>query len=230
MTMLADSNTDTAFSFHKDDDEFLESALAGMAKCESKWHAAHVTWSWIDPYPAWVSASDWSEYQGDGFPRDPSKPCKRIIRFTLIGGGQIRVVERWTDRPLFDGDTHIWCELDPKLLVSAHADEGLRQYRGHLSDGAIAEMATSAVVFGPNTPQEIADRTAATLRAIDSKPENFHALLDGSSGCAFCGRLLKDEISKLIGVGPDCARQHGILHSTTAASKRLELRRQLLKE
>ncbi len=84
-------------------------------------------------------------------------------------------------------------------------------------------METRAVVFGPNTPQDIADRTAATLRAIDSNPDNFHALLDGSSGCAFCSRALKDEVSKLIGVGPDCAKQNGIPHTTTAANKRLEL-------
>jgi hypothetical protein len=94
--------------------------------------------------------------------------------------------------------------------------------------GLIAATPTHAVVFDQNTPQDIADRTAATLRAIDSNPDNFHALLDGSSGCAFCGRALKDEVSKLIGVGPDCAKQNGTPHTITAANKRLELRRKLL--
>jgi Family of unknown function (DUF6011) len=228
--MLTNSDVDTASSFHKDDDEFLQWALEGMAECESKWHAAHVIYSWIDPYPVWVSSGDWSEYLGDGFLPDPLKPCRRVIRFSLIGGGQIRVTEQWTDRPLFDGDKGVWCEADSKLLVSAHTDQGLRRYPGHLDHGWQAEMATRAVVFGPNTPQDIADRTAATLRAIDRNSDNFRALLDGSSGCAFCSRALKDEVSKLIGVGPDCAKQNGIPHTTTAASKRLELRRKLLGE
>jgi hypothetical protein len=227
--MLTNSNADTTLSFHEDDDDFLQSSLRGMAKCESEWQAAGAIYSWIDPYPAWVSAGDWSEYLGDGFPRDPLKPCRRIIRFSLIGGGQIRVTEQWTDKPLYDGATkEIRCELDPKLHVSAHTDQGLRRYSGHLSYGAVYEMATHAVVFDQNTPQDIADRTAATLRAIDSNPDNFHALLDGSSGCAFCGRALKDEVSKLIGVGPDCAKQNGTPHTITAANKRLELRRKLL--
>ena len=74
----------------------------------------------------------------------------------------------------------------------------------------------------------IADRVAATLHAIDHKPENFFALLDGATGCAFCQRPLTDEISKLIGVGPDCARQSNIPHNLAAANRRLELRRRLL--
>jgi hypothetical protein len=92
------------------------------------------------------------------------------------------------------------------------------------------EMTAKAAVFSSHTPQDIADRTAATLRAIDGKPDNFRALLDGSSGCAFCRRALTDEVSKLIGVGPDCAKQNHIPHNMAAASKRLELRRKLLGE
>jgi len=89
-------------------------------------------------------------------------------------------------------------------------------------------MATYAVVFDQGTPQDIANRTAATLRAIDNKADNFHALLDGATGCAICGRPLRDEVSKLCAVGPDCAHHHGFPHSTAAANKRLELRRRLL--
>src|SRR5262245_31848390 len=106
-------------------DDFLQWAIQGMTKCEKEWRDAGTVFSWIDPQPVWVSAGDWSEYLGDGFPRDPLKPCRRIIRFSLIGGGQIRVVEAWTDRTIFDGDERIWCETDPKLLVSAHTDQGL---------------------------------------------------------------------------------------------------------
>jgi hypothetical protein len=91
-------------------------------------------------------------------------------------------------------------------------------------------MATLAVVFPSRTPQAIADRVANTLRLIDCNPENFFALLDSASGCAFCGRPLRDPISKAIGVGPDCAKWQRIPHNLTAANKRIELRRKLLGE
>ena len=69
---------------------------------------------------------------------------------------------------------------------------------------------------------------AATFRLINDDADNFFALLDGSAGCAFCGRALRDEISKLIGVGPVCASQHRIPHNQEAAERRLALRRKLL--
>ena len=81
---------------------------------------------------------------------------------------------------------------------------------------------------GGDKHQEIADRTAATLCAIDRKLENFYALLDGSNGCAICGRPLRDEISKLVGVGPECASKQNIPHNLRAAEDRLTLRKKLL--
>src|SRR5262249_1181057 len=179
MTML----NKTAPLSAEEEPDFLQFALEGVAKSENEWHAAGAVFSWIDPYPVWVSAGDWSEYLGDGFPRDPLKPCRRIIRFSLIGGCQIRVVESWANQLPFDDGIKVWCAADSKLVVSAHTDQGLRRYRGHLSHGAICEMATYAVVFDPGTPQSVANRTATTLRAIDNKADNFHALLDGTTDC-----------------------------------------------
>lgn len=60
--------------------------------------------------------------------------------------------------------------------------------------------------------------------------ENFYALLDGADRCAFCRHPLRDEVSKLVAVGPDCARQYGIPHTLEAASRRLALRKKLLAE
>src|SRR5262249_46123634 len=124
---------------------------------------------------------------------------------------------------------------DADLNVSAHADNGLIRYRGWIIS-ASNEMKSCAVAFR-NTPQDIVDHVAATFRALGvgplgcgPDPERFYALLDGTEGCSFCGRALRDEVSKLVGVGPDCARQYGVPHSTAAASRRLELRRSLLGE
>jgi hypothetical protein len=188
-----------------------------------------LVFAWIDPKPVWISAADWLPYVENGFSPLPTRPCRRIFRLSLIGGGQIRVTEHCDER-LCEDVKGFWPEGDPELLVTAHANEGLRRYSGRLSHDAVCEMATYAVLFLKTTPQDIADRVAATLRAIDTRHENFFALLDGSTGCAFCHRPLKDEISKLIGVGPDCAQQNRIPHGMKAASARLALRQNLLGE
>jgi hypothetical protein len=56
----------------------------------------------------------------------------------------------------------------------------------------------------------------------------FQNIADGARGCSICGRALRDKVSKLLAVGPDCARQWRIPHSRGAAPKRLELRAQIL--
>jgi Family of unknown function (DUF6011) len=213
-----------------DPDGFFRNALDGMERCADKWRAHGKVFAWIDQQPTWISAADWTDYGCDGgFPPDPTAPCRRRLRFSLIGGGQVRVTEIWEIRPDefgCGGLPDLGCIRDKELFITAHGES--RRHVGYLSHGAIAEMATRAVVFPRRTPQTIADRTAATLRAIDNTPRNFFALLDGSKGCAFCGRLLRDPVSKLIGVGPDCARDNNIPHSLAAANRRLELRRELL--
>jgi hypothetical protein len=175
---------------------------------------------------------------------DPATPCRRIIRFSLIGGGQLTYIEEFNHFRNQDGS--IW-ETDgkpdilgqyggQKLIVTAHADENATRYRGHVeyvsgegeSEGCCA---AEAFAFGPATPQDVSDRVTKTFALTnDFEPDNFYALLDSSTGCAICNRPLRDEISKLVGVGPDCARQHGIPHNMEAASRRLKLRSQLLGE
>jgi hypothetical protein len=210
-----------------DDIEFRASAVRGMQKEEAEWRRAGKVFSWIDLEPDWVSAAEW--YMGSqwGYPAEPTAPCNRILRFSLIGGGQIKVTEEWRLRHHPPYEPWLSC-YEPRLAVKAHTEEGLSSAAGLLDHGACYEMAAYAVVFGHNTPQAIADRVAATLRAIDTNSDNFRALLDGSTGCAFCGRALRDEISKLIAVGPDCARRCGIPHNVAAANRRLERRRALL--
>jgi hypothetical protein len=113
-------------------------------------------------------------------------------------------------------------------------------YPGTL-EGIRTEMSACAVVLrgAEEGLQPIADRTAATFRALtacdeahgdDTHPDRdrFFALLDSTRGCSICGRPLRDEVSKLVGVGPNCARLWNVPHSRAAASKRLELRTQLL--
>ena len=97
-----------------DEDGLFKSACHGMLRSEDFWQQCGLVFAWIDPKPAWISAADWSPYIDDGFPSVPTKPCRRIFRLSLIGGGQIRVTEHWTDQPLFEDDKGIWPEGDPE--------------------------------------------------------------------------------------------------------------------
>jgi hypothetical protein len=158
-----------------DENGFFESACHGMLQYEDFWQQCGLVFAWIDPKPVWISAADWLPYADDGFPPLPTRPCRRIFRLSLIGGGQIRVTEHCDNKPLFENDKAFWPKGDPGLLVTAHADKGLRRYSGCLSHGAVCEMASYAALFLKSTPQDIADRVAATLRAINTTPENFFA-------------------------------------------------------
>ena len=70
MTMLNESAPPSDEEF-----DFAGSAREGMRKCEAEWTATGQRFAWIDQEPTWTSAGDWSGYLGDGFPRNPSKPC-----------------------------------------------------------------------------------------------------------------------------------------------------------
>ena len=59
------------------DDDFFLNALEGMERCEAGWRLRHKVWSWIDQKPTWVSAAEWDSDLGDGFPPNPTEPCRR---------------------------------------------------------------------------------------------------------------------------------------------------------
>lgn len=119
--------------------------------------------------------------------------------------------------------------IEADLLATSEIDGAIHRWRGMLLSTDKCEMSGSAVVFGSGTPQIIADRCANILDAtMESNGENFYALLDGVDRCAICHHPLRDPISKLVAVGPDCAEKFGIPHTLEAAQKRLELRKKLL--
>ena len=210
-----------------DDDGFFESACHGILQQEDYWRQCNVVWAWIDERPVWVSAADWGQILPD-----PEKPCVRQFRLSLLGGGQIKVTEKF-ECFLFD-DPQLACDerqvicYEPKLRVQAETENGLRTCNGVLSHGAVCEMSAYAVLFLPGTPQSIADRTAKTLRLIDQDVDNFSALLARGERCCICRRPLKDEVSKLLGIGPDCAKQMRLPHNLGAANRILQRRRELL--
>jgi hypothetical protein len=125
-------------------------------------------------------------------------------------------------------DERFHLTIEAALMATAEVDGTLHRYHGTLQDTPASEMSASAVVFNHGTPQAVADRCARILDLTQYEDENFFALLDGADRCAICRKPLRDEVSKLVAVGPDCARMYGIPHTLEAASKRLELRKKLL--
>ena len=213
---------------------WFPSAANGMLEEEDRWQQCRLVWSWIDERPVWLSPVDWHS----SILPNPQRETNRRFRFTLLGGGQITVIERfkrWTATP--SSGPEFYCH-SPDLRITADAGEGLRHFRGVI-DGVSYEMGAEAVLFMPGTPQSIADRVAATFRLLTyahsvgtncrgPDPDNFVALLDRSEQCSICGRALRDHVSTLLGIGPDCARQLHLPHSLAAADKRLQRRRELL--
>jgi hypothetical protein len=216
---------------------FTANAWEGKGQYEAEWRAQGQAVAWIDPKPHYINCCDWDHF---GILREPEQACVRIMRFVLLGGGQIRVQEKFSapgHRLMAHHDfmncRECWAsyEYGRRLLIQAETPDGLVKVSGRLK-GFHYEMNMTAVVV-PARYQTIADRVAKTFRAIghpDGNPDgdNFVALLDGSAGCAFCGRALRDEVSKLIGIGPDCARINGLPHNMAAASAVLAKRRAIL--
>jgi hypothetical protein len=218
-----------------DDDDYeplwIEGALRSRAEAEAEWRRRGQTFAMVHPEPVYVSDANWDINLG--IP-DPPAPCDRIIRFDLIGGGQIKSIEHfvlWTCPNGWPSPPSNVIHYDHTLHVTAHCGDVVKRARGEFVVANLrgpTEINCYSVVFSPGTDQDIADRVAATFRAFGDSADNFFALLLGGLHCSFCNRPLRDELSRLIGVGPDCARQHNIPHSKEAAEKRLALRRKLL--
>ena len=220
------------------DDEygFFPSAASGMMEQEDRWQQCHLVWSWIDERPVWLSPVDWHA----SILPDPQRVTNRRFRFTLLGGGQITVIERFKRWALTSTpEPEFYCH-NPSLRVTADAGEGLRRFSGMI-DGVSYEMGAKAVLFLPHTPQSIADRVAATFRLLTYKhlvgtnvrgldPNNFVALLYRSGWCSICGRPLRDHVSMLLGIGPDCAQQLHLPHGLAAANMCQQRHRELLGE
>jgi hypothetical protein len=209
----------------------------GMADCEAKWGEQGKTFAWFNQEPGSDSGSlCWFWIDA------PKKPCTRTFRFSMIEGGLSRTIEKWdwhhspfdiSEMPsgTWKDDNTVLGPVDryPRLEVMVPTGRGPKRFVGTF-DGYISGCCATAVIFGKEVPQEIADRVAGTFAAIGRQQEVFCALLDGTVGCALCGLPLRDELSKQVAVDPDCAHKHGIPHSMQAASRRLELRRTLLGE
>ena len=219
-----------------DDDEyqFFTSACHSMLEYEDYWQQADLVFSWIDERPVWLSPTAW--WLEVLLP--PPHPVLRQLRFSLLGGGQIQVREKFELSGWSDESYRTMCHGNKILKVTADAGDGLHHYAG-IVDGIHNEMGADVALFRRGTPQNVADRVAATFRLLaiinDECPsvrgpdrDRFMALLDHSAECCVCHRALRDEVSKSLGIGPDCAKHIGLPHNLAVATRVLKLRRELL--
>jgi hypothetical protein len=215
-----------------EDYKFFTWCCHGMLEQEDFWAQCNLVWAWIDERPVWESPVNWTCGEFGILP-EPTEPTMRRFRLSLLGGGQIRISENFEPDP---GANSFIC-YEPQLRVTADPGNGLRHFTG-IIDRVSCEMGAAAVLFMPGTPQSIADRVAATFRLLSSDaigtsvrrpdPDNFMALLDRSEQCCVCRRPLRDHVSTLLGIGPDCAKQMRLPHNLDAASRILQRRKQLL--
>jgi Family of unknown function (DUF6011) len=220
----------------ENDDEdgykFFTHGCHAMLEQEDYWRQCNLVWAWIDERPVWTSPIHWTCGEFGILP-EPGRPTTRRFRLSLLGGGQIRITE--TFEPMSDNAGFI-C-YHPELRVTADAGNGLQRFTG-IIDGVVCEMSAKAALFLPGTPQSVANRVASTFRLLtsadatasvrDPDPDNFMALLDRSEQCCCCGRALRDHVSTLLGIGPDCAKQQRLPHGLGIANKILQRRRELL--
>ena len=100
---------------------------------EAKWRKEGYGITWVDLQPYWVSACDWMLWLND-----PKHECIRVMRFVLIGGGQIKVQERFYADPTTDLIRNDWAY---GLLPHGQGGDGRRDRNseGKLAT-ALAEM------------------------------------------------------------------------------------------
>ena len=129
---------------------FYDSGCHVMLEWEDFWQQCNLVWSWIDECPVYLSPVDWRlEVLPNPEVKDPQiTKIEWSFRFTLLGGGQIKVIEHFklwrlnpTDRWEFHRDE---CEL----RVTADAGEGLKRFTGAIKT-VYADMSATAVLFRP---------------------------------------------------------------------------------
>lgn len=103
---------------------------------------------------------------------------------------------------------------------------GMTFAHGYIEDHHACEMCVWHVVLIGQQHQATADALAKVLDAINadsSFPETLPAYLPNAKRCFHCNRPLTDQVSRTLGLGPDCADKLGVAHSEAAAEMILKI-------
>jgi hypothetical protein len=141
---LQDLNADVIprrFCTHPDDkDGFFERACHHMLEEEDCWRQCNVVWAWIDEKPVWESPVDWDIR----ILPDPERPTRRRFRFSLLGGGQLTVAERFKRHDRSIDVDEVYCS-QTQLRITADIGNGLQRFAGMIRSAGY-EMKAEAVV------------------------------------------------------------------------------------
>lgn len=147
---------------------------------------------------------------------DVKTPTNFIYHWALPEG-QLRTSTRYR-RVRFPGEKREY--LFPDLFLDVVSKEGKKwvtHASGELKD-CQNEMAAGIASFPKGTDQGLVDRVASLLwevvrASLSDDPAARIALMAIGTRCIVCQRALRDEISKIIGFGPTCAKGAGIPHT-----------------
>ena len=196
----------------------LASAIEWRARTEAE-APANRRIVWLDAAPEWGCGS-WFHLSMLAEAAAEARGMKhRRARyrcaFTLPSGGDLTVTVHREPRT-WDGKVHM---ID-RLEFSAITPSGL--VRGAL-DTTATEMDSTFLTVPESAPAAIVAEIADTLRRIDS-PEALLALRKPGGRCCVCHRPLRDQVSRVLEIGPDCADHAGILHNAETVARVLKLR------
>ena len=219
-----------------DEREFFASAQREAERVQLATPGLH----WIDPAPVWLESDWWTNHlfylAAD---RADRNEVAVALRLKLPGGlpeDELRLTARFQrdrSRAAGDDDEFLqWSATSIALRVTVRTDDGLRRHHLGTIEHTLTEMGQA---FITGLPADVAERVATLMREInDCTPCNvpdpqggglqpylkslnwFRA--DGAH-CIVCHRPLRDEVSKVIGIGPDCAAGLGVPHTLGEAGR-----------
>ncbi len=211
-------------------DEYEREWRAACITRSAELEAIHHNLVWVDPEPEWVSATSWiDELDKLVTPPTEGDTFKTAIRLMLPGGSprdEVRITVEFRR-----GEPHIvpWFPNDPTLRVTVFADDGAQRWHAGRISNEANEIDRSYIT---GLPVPVAERVAALIRTIAlTATWDAAGLLRAIQphradrlSCICCARPLRDEVSKAIGIGPDCAAGLGIPHNLSTAHKAAKAR------
>lgn len=144
------------------------------------------------------------------------KPVGAKCSFTIRlqdGREEVHIVfhhEKWQEREIGIPDGAI--------IFRVHTEDS--QHRFELQWEVPNEMGYHWTTVSSEAQQRALDKAKAIIgKAVSMGDVSYYGMLADTGRCDMCNRKLKDPVSKILRLGPDCARRSGLKHSSDLAKK-----------
>ncbi len=197
------------------DQEFAKAALRSATEQAVELNQAGYTLA--ISAPKWNSHVDWIDHiMGlSTYPRTiPKKARSTTLRLKLADDYQLQMHIK-TEVHQFGDNEEPFEQIDSIKLEVCRPYE--RTFYGQLVTTCDEMSVTIVAIQGP---QSVADNLLRVLSTPDADrlAETLCPLLASIGRCHFCGRPLRDKVSRVLQIGPSCAKAFGIAHNQHAAS------------